>query len=869
MGAVDDLIAQKQGGDAPSGSAVDALIAKKNPSAPNPFLAGALGAAKKIVSPVSAALNYQHDALAEAAFHKHSPDANRAALRHAIPGFEKGYDDPRLFGSGPGTPGVNVHPGVTHFVRGAEDTALDTLADPLTYETLGVSAVPKIAGKVAGAGLKALQGTPFGSALYDFLHWGGPVARARGPEAVQLIRGADNAASATGSRVQKHLVDRFHSVTKGLSDEDKVTVAKALNGEIAHEMPGVMPDHLKPVYRQLRTLTELDFKLRSDSARAVAFNQLAHDLPTADRDALARAFARSEEPVIPTVGKRSRVYEEGVSVRQRTRQINDAPGPLQGPGISMAAQRRAARVNTPPITGTPGYKMPPANAAEVERAKKLNELYHQIRLKVEQAMPRREDYMPWAHEAADEGAGTEARTVNKLDRADPRTFERENLEVTHAGQLQRGFSAMAANTGRQVERGMLHTALGDLVNDPHVHSLFDKTLKATGAMRTDVEKAKDAWLAMVGYPRAATVSLTPRHAVNILDLLTTTVGPSEAPKVLKDTMALAAKLAVATPKQHAALTAEGRQLGALSGEFAERKPFFQEFSSATVPERVPFTNVKTPEAVAGKPVLGPLAGKKIPVLSTWTQLNNKLVWAVDEAAKQTYAKLIVSRGEAEGLRAGGLASSRLVDYAHHSPLVSALRNVAPFGTFRGSIPGAVAGGIARNPMRAAVLDRATGGSLYGDKPDHGGHGVTLYNPTADVGRALPVPGGVPGEYVRATLAAPAQALGTLALEAVVAGRPGASVQTVGEELQDAPGALAHGKLPSPRKDRSKYADAVALRHSRFLTYGNPVDLRWLLSAAVSGVPEARDALTEMGYGQFKPKGVGKGLTQQVLGVGVR
>ena len=103
-----------------------------------------------------------------------------------------------------------------------------------------------------------------------------------------------------------------------------------------------------------------------------------------------------------------------------------------------------------------------------------------------------------------------------------------------------------------------------------------------------------------------------------------------------------------------------------------------------------------------------IGGKSTARPGAHTRFNNKLVWAVDEASKTVYGRMISESGEASGLRAGGLASQRLVDYTHLAPIQKMLRYVAPFGTFRGGIPGAVAGGVARNPARAAFVNRATG-----------------------------------------------------------------------------------------------------------------------------------------------------------------
>jgi hypothetical protein len=472
-------------------------------------------------------------------------------------------------------------------------------------------------------------------------------------------------------------------------------------------------------------------------------------------------------------------------------------------------------------------------------AQALKDTYASVNKSLEQMIPR-DNYMPWAHEGA---AKTDepARTINTSERYDPRAQHRPDIPVTEPGQLESGFKAMAANTGRQVGTGIVHKALGDLMDDPQVNKLFEQVQKATGDARTPIDKVKEGWLKLVGYPRAATVSLTPRHAANILDLAANTVPLADQPQFFKETMALAARLAnpKITAKQYRTLTQEGRNLGALSGDFTEREPFFQ----------------------------------GVPGLRTWTAANNRLVWAVDEAAKQTYAKLIAASGEAKGLEAGGKAAKRLVDYSHVSPFVKALRYVAPFGTFRGSVPGAVAGGIARNPMRAAFYNRATQGTMYGNEPAPGQHGVTLYNPTADVSRGIDAP----QEFVRGTLGAPAVALGTIAGEAF-AGQPGASLREAVNEVKRAPGQIAQrqfDRLGTPAPNQGTYANSVKLRTARFLNYGNPIDLRWLLSAAAAGVVEAQAALEQIGATQFQPKPgtlpqrAGEEVLRQAGGVGVK
>jgi hypothetical protein len=374
-------------------------------------------------------------------------------------------------------------------------------------------------------------------------------------------------------------------------------------------------------------------------------------------------------------------------------------------------------------------------------------------------------------------------------------------------------------------------------------------LPATGDARSAVQKVGDGILTIIGYPRAATVSLTPRHGANILDLASNTVPPQHQAQFLSNVAVLTKQLMTANAAKYAALTRTGRELGAVSANFREREAFFQ---------KIP----------AWFPVLG---GKGLGPLSKLTDFNNKLVWAIDTAAKQEYAKILVQTGEAQGMRAGGLAGKRLVDYEHVSPLVKAMRYVAPFGSFRAQIPGAVLGGIVRNPARAAAMNRITGGTMYGEKPK--GHGVTDYSPTADVSRGLDDPAG----YIRGTLGAPVKALLTVGVGEPFAGAPGQSFRDMATELADAPGQIARGqfnKIGTPRKP-SKYAETVKLHLARYLNYGNAIDLRFIADMAASGVPEAAEALNEVGAGQFRqPQGsplerLGREALMQTTGVGIR
>src|SRR5215469_3874426 len=82
-------------------------------------------------------LDYQHAALAQFLFGGGDEDANRAALRHAI-----GLDPKGFLASLPAGMG-GAYKDAPLPVQGLVDFALDTVTDPLTYETMGDSVLVK------------------------------------------------------------------------------------------------------------------------------------------------------------------------------------------------------------------------------------------------------------------------------------------------------------------------------------------------------------------------------------------------------------------------------------------------------------------------------------------------------------------------------------------------------------------------------------------------------------------------------------------------------------------------------------------------------------------------------------------------------
>lgn len=978
---------------------------------------------------------------------------------------------------------------LNHAAQGLIDAAISQPLDPLNIEA---PAIGKLMGKMTPFMLRVMAADPteITPAIHDALQWGAEAQRAG--HDIPTIRGAANEAAKKGSFIQQHIMERVHNIINGqaietvqgrvrpgtmLDDPERVNVGKALNGEVD---PKTLTPREQSAYGQLRALTQLDLKTRRQAALDVAMNSMPDikNLSQADKNALRQAFASGKEPVIPEPGPSVRTaYGEnmprsrstyaapqeafvevgGKQTRNRLsvmfdqavkdlhlndwdqRTLNQAlhdddvfHGMTDPEMRQRAAQMREAiqqdlagrPVSTKNLSEAPRFKVEPKNKSEIDHMTMLRQKYLQLQGQLIKDVPEREHYMPTAH--VGEREGRPGFTASKIQHNDPRNLQRDDIIVTHPQQLMDGFTAMAKNTGRQVETSTLHNILGDVLDDPKVAKMFDDVVPATGDARTRTEKWKDWWTTAIGYPRAGIVSLTPRHVSNIYDLAVNTVPPDKLPEFTARMSALVKQLMVANPRQYRELIKD--MPGAVGGDFAERKPFFQHF-----PDWAP-----------------KIGGKEVPGLAPWSRFNNKLVWAFDAAAKITYGKMMTEAeglmreepnlwryqtaagehevsprggsfffrspnyspgdflgaskaygganrveavqsgknvlnlgrsnadmedmsnlndaalehfgqdkfrmmshsaetnsfdfphpdtagpylqkagyseeeaqkimdfamqkgkeaykpavGNAHGdfdrmayanvindaavakharkagydaiqtpveyfsleggaatptkaaqaanfktkLRAGGLAAERLVDYSNLAPIQKMLRYVAPFGTFRGGIPQAVGGGIARNIPRAAFWNRATGQAMYGGKPEKSGDpGLEFFNPTADVGRATTImpTGSVPFvpsglfDYARGT----------------IQGAPATAISTI-EDIA-APGARY------PYKDFATYGQPALPN----VSYQGKPDIGALASYALSGAPGsqfAQAALTAMGISRFQWRGIANETTRQLGG----
>ena len=858
----------------------------------------------KVVSGVSRGLDYQANLVRKALTGKSNYDDQMTAIRHKIPGMDWLYDsvlkDPNpAIGPNLGpleAPTQAAARGFQHAARGVIDAAINVPLDPLTYETAGLGGLVKTAVGTAtrAAVSRALLRTIPGRAAFKAVNFGGAAAlkRAdqlhggnvfRGIEDVETAQGAGHRATAEGQRWENHVNQRVQKIIKdagGLTPAEHRRVQWALNGEPAVEaadQSGVsrsvpLTPKEQKVFRQLRALTDLTQKQREQAALSVALRTQISDASL--RDEVASYFKSGKEPIVPEPKAprvktpygppvpRQRVipYEQPLAdpnevyaavthdLPQSDRELisksllskdafNRLPSELQ----ARAAQIQEAIRKKHSMSGgdefrelepAPRYKMPPPNQSEIERMTKVREAW--LRVAGHLATPGdadegtefvrfRQNYYPFQHHAGSEGH--EAFTANPAAHFDPRNIKRENLPITVANDIPKDFASMAQNLNRQVRTRVLNESIPELLNDKEIEKLFNETVGATGKYRDDWDKVKSWWRAAIGWPRAGLVAFSPGHAMNELVNAANTLPLDVQPKFFKDSFGLAGKIFKAQVKgdfkAYDRLTREGRELGAGVGAFAERTPFFQHF-----PQWIPL-----------------VGGKSVPGFSQLARFNNNLVWSVSEALRQNYAKYLKDTGVAKtALQAGGKAERRLIDYQFRTPLQNLVRHIAPFGTYRGGLIPSVVGGVVRDPMRSAFLNRATGGVMYGDRPEPGQPGWESFVPTADVGRALTyVPAGGnrrtpisgPFDFTRSSLSAP-----------LAAGLDVAQDVSPFKDIHKHYMSYGQNWLPGPN--------------------GQHYDLGLLVNSALAGVPEAQAILEAHGIGRFQWRGISNEIMRQFL-----
>jgi hypothetical protein len=679
-------------------------------------------------------------------------EAVRAALGHLLgdAGFAQRYhSDPQ-------------------WARGVEDFLVDTVTDPVVgvgaivggLKRLGVAdhiaeaAAPALKPVRAANGAvakKVGEATPAlvkdnARAIADRLTVGGSAKRELGTHRYNAAIAADNRQSALEAEATRRLHQRFDETLGKLTPDDRFQVYQVLNGE--RDTRG-MPQHLVDAVAQGRQLTKTAGGLYADESgrRKLAYGggrlHPVNDLrkPGTERVEPPAAGVHAHEIFDPhPTGEMSELadalFGDDAALLKNVRSTR-APGALEHP------------VGTP--AAAPRFRL----LGRVDRPLDLGDL-EQFAAPAEQGLLKapnvRANYLPGPRSPermlVDENAP--ARKYNLLAPRAPNLEEREafTLDPKDVGAVDEAFRGMLANAARQGTAGRMRAELGvglDGRNDPNLIRLFDRETAARGTARSLGQRNAEAWRNLVNVPKNTITTIGLKHGlVNVPALAAASEGPGAALEAL--------------------LQGARNAAGSDAAAFERLKPGIMGGVIAPSAERAnPIA-----DTLARAPVVGPTIGKL-------AQGANRLTWAIDDAAKNAVYRRKVARGM-DPTKAAAETLREMVDYRHASDFTKAMRNVAPFATFRTKIPAAVLSGLVRRPDRALTLDRATTG-LYGSgavslpflPPNDRGKTPELHDntPISDVIEGIQAP----QKYLRSTLADPLKAL--LSLPAGVGSAMGA------------------------------------------------------------------------------------------------
>jgi hypothetical protein len=439
---------------------------------------------------------------------------------------------------------------------------------------------------------------------------------------------------------------------------------------------------------------------------------------------------------------------------------------------------------------------------------------------------------------------------NVLTPFDPNALHRSRSTIPLNDQtLPQYLEAMqraTKNTGRQIGAAEARTALRDVIADK-------PELQKLGQVETEkskIEQFLDPLKKVVQYPRAGVVSLTPAHMGNVARLAALH-DPGALPGALKTLVkALPATGALGKrfedPAKLRELFESGTNAGIMEPPGEDRADVFKSLlrfnplqraaggalggvATGEINSENSGQGLTSPQQTAIDAFSGAVGGAALP---HYTNLINRATFTFDDAVKQEMANRMIAAGE-KPMVAGRKAAQRMVDYNNTGNATKVLKYVAPFATFRSAIPGAVAQGIARNPVRAEAINRATGGLfLGGTNTNDDGKTTKSFGPVEDVSR-MTNPYGI-AEYGRAMLGEPYRA-GLTAL--------GITRDSIDQRT---------GKTRG-QKDYFTYGLGVVP--------GTPEGNKYLLNAALAGVPGASDELEALGLGRFGASQTQDGLAK--------
>jgi hypothetical protein len=699
-----------------------------------------------------------------------------------------------------------------HAVQGAADVGLDTITDPLTYETLG--AKPLLGGLKAGLGAMSSLGKAGLSRMPDVVQKGaqgagdigqgiseawtrmkapggsgvGQLEIEQGRPARDLLLGATSKGKAEEDELGKRLEVPHAAAIKGLKPGEEENIYKSLKGE----MP---PEWLTPEQQA----TGKALKLNSDTASYINANRGTRARISMGQGGLGERTTGKTLPSQPEPPYAWKTLQPATELTRSAKRKLVSQAPIKPMDVAP---------NLREFVGEPGK----GSLAEF-RAK----------------------YLTAPH------TGTLADAAKEPHEYNPLTWENPNrlpqppkvpLSQAELPAYRKAWTSMLENAAREKARtgirGELEAGGLDL-KDPTVVNALKQTTKGTGKG----QQALDAYKHMLKYGKAGIVGFTPLHAVNILKLGVEHLSPAANLKALP-----VARQIIKHPEQEYDLLREGRALGADMNSrehgYFENWPLLLRMGLGGTTGAVAAYNKAGPEDASPlnkleRGAVGGLVGAGMGAAApAWTREMTRRVFAYDKALKQAGAKEYAAKGigGTHQYGAGRQATEDLIDYGNQSEIGKVMSWGSMFPTYRSQLPGSVLRGVAKNPAKVEAINRATQGLYGGSSTTTPAGTLKDYTSVPDVGRAI----GDPKSYLRSSMAGPVR---------------------IGASMLQKFGALPQTKQPY------------------YATYGqDPMSPRVWLSAALAGDPQAQTILNEIGAGMH-PGTPLQDLLYQFTGLGLR
>lgn len=798
-------------------------------------------------------------------------DRDRAKIRHSIGGDRLPTSQM--------APGLMINP-----TQGFLDTLIDTAVDPTNLIPFGK--IGKVLGKGAGLGMKAggalLDRSPqvvkdaagflgqAGNAIGDQFHWGGSARRDLSPEQYQAAGLEFNKHEARHPEAARRMIVRQAAIFSGLTDRQKIDVAKLMNGEfdVASD-PRVMN-----AYREADKLRKDMFALEADASgrqrAAIGSTKVANaglikpEPQTSAQKAVADLFRyQSMHPNPHANSIINPDSDEFVALHP------SAHGPLESPVDDFERMvpndlPTAAKPNLKRIIGQnlPEHQLPP----------ELREFQSPADQGVLSARNFRPDYHPGYQSAQTEADDfTRPHSYNLLNPFAGHALEREDFKIGDvpddkaadtAAQLQAALTRRLKASAVQASAGQLRSALGVKpgLAPQALAKLFDQTPRAVGEARNWKEKGQDYLRLPADAARSTLTAFGLKHGlINVPTL----AGLSEGGQPVADMFRDAGELMKMSPEERWEFMRAAREGGAIGSEHDRDNQTLGLLDKVPVAARAALggayggyqgqkaesdanpggSTLQRLAASGAGALVGGAGGAALPRIG---RFSNDLTWALDESAKRAVFNAKVKKGMSPA-DAAAQTLKDTVDYTKRTPIAKGLQDwgLAPFATFATKIPGAVAGSVARNPHNAIMLDRLTQGLASNgtlDLPNEptNSHGdpaqLAISNPLSETAEF----GQHPMKYVRAKASDPARivtsiianALSGHPLDAFTSPHAKANYMTMGQPL-----------LPHSTPDGMKSG--------------------YLLNAAASDIPLGlgRGALDAIDLNEFSPQSA----ASQILG----